>query len=238
MIKLDTIISFLTDILQAIKLFYFEKLSKTKTIEAITVIRGIWNLSKESRQKPKLQVDVEMSNLVENHERIFDFQLNISMSSPSPASTDVYLKRVFLLNNKEIVIEKLRFYRPTSAQVSSKAEVEIYFIEVAAPTREIELDWAIEYRREDFTQLKLDEINLVAAIVSIGRQSFFALKDFKLGKGSRKSLTLLGRMYSPQALDGSKDGIPTTGWYLCIDYGVGKIKKKIFVTKASVNANP
>ncbi len=153
------------------------------------------------------------------------------MSFPSPASTDVYLKRLFILNNKEIAIEKLRFYRPTSTQVSSKAEVEIYFVEVAAPTREIELDWAIEYRREDFTQLKLDEINLAAAIVSIGCQSFFALRDFKLAKGARKSLTLLGRMYSPKVLDNSKDGIPTTGWYLCIDYGVGKIKKKIFVTK-------
>jgi hypothetical protein len=230
--KLDTIVSFLTDILQVIKLFAFDKLSKSTTIEAITGIRGIWNLYKEFLQKPKLQIDVEMSNLVENYERSFDFQLNISMSSPSPASTDVYFKRVFLLNNKEIAIEKLRFYRPTSTQVSSKAEVEIYFIEIAAPTREIELDWAIEYRREDFTQLKVDEINLAAAIVSIGYQPFFAFRDLKLAKGSRKSMTLLGRMYSPQALDNSKDGIPTTGWYLCIDYGVGKIKKKIFVTKA------
>ncbi|MDP8934085.1 MAG: hypothetical protein M3N42_08035 [Cyanobacteriota bacterium] len=229
--KLD-IISFFISMLQAIKFFVLEKISKPTTIEVITGIRGTWNLYKEFLQKPKIQVDVEMSNLVENNQKIFDFQLNISMLSPSSASTDVYFKRVFLLNNKEIAIEKLRFYRPTSTQVSCKAEIEIYFIEVAAPTREIDLDWAIEYRREDFTRLKLDEINLAAAIVSIGRQSFFALRDFKLAKGSRKSLTLIGRMYSSQNLDNRKNGIPTTGWYLCIDYGVGKIKKKIFVTKA------
>lgn len=158
-----------------------------------------------------------------------DFQINLSLSSLNDA--DAYLSKVFLFNEKGVVLKKLMYCRPASKTNSSQAEVEFFWVDMAEPTREIEIDWAIEYLREDFTKFNLDEINYNAALVSIKSTSFFPIRDFKLVKGSRKSLTLLGRMYLNTERNNSPEEIASiNGWFLCIDYGVAKIKKKLFIT--------
>ena len=214
----------------------FLNIDNLKTIAIfIAGIKSLWDLYKEFVLKPKLKLDIEMSNITQKNELSFDFQVNLNIFA---IGGDIYLNKVYILNKKGI--PRLRLYRPANTIGSSQDDlVEHYFIEATSGQcievtfrQELEIGWATEYQREDFTQLELDDKNFSAAIESIGGSSFFALRDFKLAKGSRKSLTLLGRMYSPQAFDNSKDGRPPTGWYLCIDYGVGKIKNKIFVTKA------
>ena len=193
----------------------------------ITGIKTLWDLYKEFLIKPKIKLEIEKSSLVKKDKNKLDFQINLSLSSLNDA--DAYLTKVFLFNEKEVVLERLSYGRPASKTKSSQAEVEIFSVDIE-PTREIEIDWAIEYLREDFPKLNLDDLNYQAAIVSIRSTSFFPIRDFKLVKGSRKSFTLLGRMYLNQTLDDSQEKIvPTTGWSLCIDYGVATITEKVFV---------
>lgn len=136
----------------------------------ITGIKTIWDLYKEFLIEPRLKLEIERSSLVKKDKNKLDFQVNLSLSSLNDA--DAYLTKVFLFNEKEVVLERLSYGRPASKTKSSQAEVEIFSVDIK-PTREIEIDWAIEYLREDFPKLNLDDLNYQAAIVSIRGTSFF-----------------------------------------------------------------
>ncbi|MGA9381726.1 MAG: hypothetical protein WBV73_23435 [Phormidium sp.] len=190
----------------------------------VTGIKSIWDLYKEFWRKAKLRVHIESSSLVKTDHNQFDFQINFSILSLNNA--DAYLNKIYLYNQDKIYFSRLIYGRP-GTQIDS--EVEIFCLDAVEPSREIELDWAIEYMREDLTKLKLDYKNYVAKIGLMKSTSFIKIRDFKLAGGAKKSFTLIGRIFTVENMNSNKNEIiPTSGWYLCINYGVGKIKEKIF----------
>ncbi|MEE3718561.1 hypothetical protein V2H45_17615 [Tumidithrix elongata RA019] len=52
------------------------------------------------------------------------------------------------------------------------------------------------------------------------------IRGFKITKYSRHLFTFVGELTLPQ--DFHAEDLPNSGWYICFDYGLGKVEKKVF----------
>jgi hypothetical protein len=185
--------------------------------------------------KPKLDIDITYSGLIYRGNEI-DFKVDIDITA---LIGDVSIKKVYIFNalKEEYCFIKKRFwyrdiqvdsirYRPTGSG-------KWHLIFSNGSIQKIPLDKAIKgqalYYTGDISQLRGGQINdkFIDPWFSLSQDNYEErIRGFKITKYSRHLFTFAGILEVPK--EASKDDLPTQNWYICLDYGIGKVEKRIF----------
>jgi hypothetical protein len=199
-------------------------------IESITSVTGSissvilagtagWKIWNDNIKKPRLELEIEKSRVVEKANGAFDFQINLTLSS---SKSRFYLKEVFLLG------------KPTFGFLPD-APLKIILNLFPSYLHKLQLSQGIICRRE--APFKVWNTNLIDFCNQpvLGRCSFdkFAenygkdVKDIEIEDEFLTKLIFFGTVYKDKN-EGRQFEIPLSNWYIYIDYGVDKITSKVF----------
>ncbi|MEA5476516.1 hypothetical protein VB774_02685 [Pseudanabaena galeata UHCC 0370] len=185
--------------------------------------------------KPKLDIDITYSGLIYRGSEI-DFKVDLDITA---LIGDVSIKNVYIFNalKEEYCFIKKRFWyrdlQVDSIRYHPERTENWHLISSNGSIQKIPLDKAIKgqslYYTGDISQLRGGQINdkFIVPWRNLSQDNYEEkIRGFKVTKHSRHLFTFAGILEVPE--EASKDDLPTQNWYICFDYGIGKVEKRIF----------
>lgn len=197
-------------------------------------------LIKEKSKKPRLILDIEYSAFLRRG-KFIDFKIDLVATANNE---DIYIREVFLFNQASLKliskarvlwVDSLSYYSYDGPVCNGKS----WNISFCPPIKKIFVEKGITNGALRFSE-DISDKN-IENFVNFKEEQWFTLgtEDWeqgivglKIAKNSVLSLSLVGELRiseynSEESYLKSHRRVPKSGWYICCNYGVNKVVKKL-----------
>ncbi len=176
---------------------------------------NIWNAT----IKPKLSIEIDKSRVVEKDNGAVYFQINLTLTS---SKGKVYLKEACLFRKPFWLFLSYERFRLLSNLFSLKLD--------ELPIRKgiiCRLEYPLNLWRTDLIDFCNQPVLARCSFDRFADNYGKDVRDIEIEEKSRVDLIFIGTVYEGEKV-GIQCRVPSSNWYIYIDYGVGKITSKAF----------